>query len=81
MQMSENKLKQILADVFSEDIENINEEASADTIEKWDSLNHLNLVLAIESEFDISLSEDDSIQIMNYPLIKEILKDYDIHFA
>jgi acyl carrier protein len=37
----------------------INEDSSADSIEQWDSLRHLNLVLALEEEFGISIPDEE----------------------
>ena len=41
---NQDKLKQILASVFNITVEEITNDSSPDTIENWDSLNHLNLV-------------------------------------
>ena len=75
-----NKLKQVLADVFKIDIQTINNETSVDNVEKWDSLNHLNLVLALEEAFDISFTEEQTIEILNYPLIKLVLQEHGVTF-
>jgi len=80
MAVSENKLKQVITDVFGIEIETIGENTSVDTVQEWDSLKHLNLVLALESEFDISLTEEQTVQILSYPLIKAILEEHGIHF-
>ena len=80
MTNNELRLKQVLANVFDEESESINDESSMDTIENWDSLKHLNLILALEEEFEVSFDEDESIDIISYPLIKTVLKDYDIVF-
>ena len=80
MTKNESRLKQVLANVFDEESESINDESSMDTIENWDSLKHLNLILALEEEFEVSFDEDESIIIISYPLIKTVLKEYDIVF-
>ena len=80
MTNNELRLKQVLANVFDEESESINDESSMDTIENWDSLKHLNLILALEEEFEVSFDEDDIIIIISYPLIKTVLKDYDVVF-
>ena len=80
MTKNESRLKQVLANVFDEESESINDESSMDTIENWDSLKHLNLILALEEEFAVSFDEDESIIIISYPLIKTVLKEYDIVF-
>ena len=80
MVVNMNKLKQVLADVFKIDFQTINDETSVDNVEKWDSLNHLNLVLALEEAFDISFTEEQTIEILNYPLIKMVLQDHGVTF-
>ncbi len=77
---SETKLKQVLADVFGVDVPSINDESSVETVEKWDSLNHLNLVLALEEQFDVSLSEEQVVEMLNYPLVKVVLEEHGIEF-
>jgi len=48
-----NKVQDIFRDIFDEDELVIQESSSSDDIEDWDSLNHINLVSAIEKEFKI----------------------------
>lgn len=72
---NEEKLKQIIASVFKVDASTINNETSPDTIESWDSLNHLNLVLALEEGFDVSFTEQQTVEILNYELIKISLQE------
>lgn len=76
----ENELKEVLSKVFDTDIVNITEDASPDTVDSWDSLRHLNLVLALEEAFDIEFTEDQTIEIASYQLIKTILKEHGIAF-
>ena len=80
MSANESKLKKVLADVFKLDIEMVNDETSVDNVERWDSLNHLNLVLALELEFNVSFSEEQTVEIMNYPLIKIALQEHGVMF-
>lgn len=81
MTATEGKLKQVLADVFGVDASTIDDDASVDTIAKWDSLNHLNLVLALEEQFKVSLSEDQIVEMMNYPLVKAVLEENGVRFG
>ena len=77
---NEQKLKTVLSNVFNVPVSQIDDEASVDTVENWDSLNHLNLVLAIEQEFAVSFTEEETVEIMNYPLIKMTLKEHGVTF-
>lgn len=80
MNANEIKLKKVLADIFKIEVAAVNEETSVDTVDRWDSLNHLNLILALESEFNVSFSEEQSVEIMNYPLIKMVLEEHGVKF-
>ena len=80
MEASEDKLKQVLADIFDIDVATINDMTSVDTVEEWDSLKHLNLVLALEQEFNITLSVEQTVEILNYPLIKAVLGEHGVRF-
>ncbi len=48
-----NSVQDIFRDIFDEDDMVIEDKTSSDDIEDWDSLNHINLVSAIEKEFRI----------------------------
>ncbi len=48
-----NSVQEIFRDIFDEDDLIITDNTNADEIEEWDSLNHINLVSAIEKEFKI----------------------------
>ena len=51
-----NGVQGIFRDIFDEDDLMISDTTSFDEIEDWDSLNHINLVSAIEKEFEIRFS-------------------------
>lgn len=80
MQVSEERLKQVLVDILNIEIESISETTSVDTVKEWDSLKHLNLVLALEHHFNITLTVEQTVEILNYPLIKVVLGEHGIGF-
>jgi acyl carrier protein len=51
-----NGVQDIFRDIFDEDELVISDSTSSDEIEDWDSLNHINLVSAIEKEFKIKFA-------------------------
>ena len=71
--MNEEKLKEVIADTFDIDEDEITDETTSDTIETWDSLNHLRLVTALEGEFDISLTMGEINDMASYPKIVELV--------
>jgi|TARA_B100002003_G_scaffold145798_1_gene135023 acyl carrier protein len=71
----EERLKKIMSRVFGVPVESINNDSSLDTIDDWDSITHMNLALAIEQAFDITLEPDEIIELISFELILAILKD------
>jgi acyl carrier protein len=59
------RTKRILADVMSFSIDDITLETDSRNIEAWDSLNHLNLILALEQEFHVRFAPEEIQQMLN----------------
>ena len=74
MKEIENKLKKIISVIFLINENKINDESSNENIKEWDSLKHLSLVLAIEEEFNIRFTNDETLQLTSFKNIVEILK-------
>lgn len=51
----EDRIKNVMSKVFGVPVEAIGRSASNETIERWDSLGHMNLCLALEDEFSVEL--------------------------
>ena len=49
-------VQDIFRDIFDEDDMVIEDKTTSDDVEEWDSLNHINLVSAIEKEFEIKFA-------------------------
>jgi acyl carrier protein len=71
-----DRLYQTIAGVLDVPADSLSEGSSPDTISTWDSLNHLNLVMALESEFGISLSIDDTLEMGSVALIRDIVRKH-----
>lgn len=69
-------LNEIILDVFEWDELPSVEELRMDKIEKWDSMLQLNLVSAIESEFDIVIDINDAVQVVSYEKAVEVIEKY-----
>ena len=50
----EDKIKQVLADILNLDENSIDETLSQENVDNWDSLNHINICLALEQEFNVT---------------------------
>ena len=68
------KLEKILKKVFK--IEKINLEGSIEDISEWDSLTHIQLINAIDEEFEIEIGLNDAIIMTSIPIIKKKIMNY-----
>ena len=69
------RTREIVADIFEVPLEQVLPESSPDTIETWDSIHHLNLVLALEQEFGIQFSPEEIEQLLSVELIVALLAE------
>lgn len=60
--------------VFGLDPSAIEQDASSATIAEWDSVRHLQLMLALEEEFDIQFDTDELVSLRTVPLIEARLR-------
>jgi acyl carrier protein len=68
----EEKILEILKNLF--ELSSVDKTCSQKNCEKWDSMNQLNLVVELESEFNISLEPEEIGDMKNYVDIVRILK-------
>lgn len=73
------RLYQLLADVLGVDATTLNETSSPDTVEQWDSLNHLMIVTALESEFGLQISIDEAVAMRSVGAIRDHLASHGQH--
>ncbi len=64
------KLNEIFTDVLDLDKCELTDRTSANDIEEWDSLSHIQLIVAIEKEFKIRFS---SLEIMKWRNVGELV--------
>lgn len=70
----ENKLKTVFSDVFGIETEEIDSKSSPDSIENWDSLKHVVLVVALEQEFGIKVEPENAMEMISFELTLNTVK-------
>jgi acyl carrier protein len=68
------KVNKIAAALFDVPAARITAESNPDTLEAWDSVQQLNLVLELEQEFNVSLDPDDIEQMQSIGAIVRIIE-------
>ena len=75
MDKIELSIKQIMADIFEKSEEQISVDSTQDDIDSWDSIKHLNLIVALEEEFGIELPIEEIGNLISFKLINIIVKE------
>jgi len=68
------QVRSIASDIFGVPADKIGAESSPETIENWDSMQHLNLVLAIEEKFGVQLEPEDIEQMKNIGAVAALVE-------
>ncbi len=68
------KINEIFWDVFDDESLEIVESTNADDIEDWDSLTHISLIEAVESEFDFKFAMKDVVGMKNVGEMIDIIE-------
>ncbi len=58
-------MNEVFRDVFDDEDIEVNDETTADDIEDWDSLEHINLVNAMEEEFGVKFTMGEIVALKN----------------
>jgi acyl carrier protein len=70
----EQRTRRVVAEVFGLPLEEVTLATSHENVEGWDSLNVLNVLMAIESEFDVSVSAEEVASFVSVEKIQAVLK-------
>ena len=71
----EDRIIDVMSVIFEVSIDKINDNASPDTIESWDSLKHMNLIIALEEEFNIKIPDAEVVNMLTFKLILYIINE------
>ena len=69
------KLNEIFRDFFDDDEIELTDETTADDIEDWDSLEHVNLIVAIEDWFDMKFTMGEVTTMKNVGAMVDIIME------
>lgn len=68
------RVYRVVSDVFGVPLQQVTLATSHENVKGWDSLSIINLLMAIESEFDVSMEPEDAAHFGSVKGIVEILK-------
>ena len=71
--MISDGLKSVILKVLNLDDFDIKEETLADEIPRWDSLNHINIILAVEKKFNIRFERVEVLGLNNIGDLQKLI--------
>jgi len=72
---ADDKLKAVMASMLDIDVSTVGPETSTDTVAQWDSVRHMNLVIALEEAFGISIPDDEVANLTSYPIVRAVVEE------
>ena len=67
-------IESLFANILREPLDSLNDETSPDNTKSWDSLKHLELVLAIESAYSVKFSMPEITTLRSLGAVREALQ-------
>ena len=71
--MITDKLKKVILTELELDDFNIVDETTANQVPNWDSLNHINIILAVEKEFGVKFKGTEILKIKNIGELQKLV--------
>ncbi len=68
------RIKEVMASVFDVSADGIPDDADTENVAEWDSLGHMNLMLALEAEFGVGLSTEVMLELLSLGEIEAFLR-------
>jgi acyl carrier protein len=75
MENLDERIKDVMASVFDVEASIITENTIQSDIAEWDSLKHLNLIVSLEDEFDVTFPLEEVGNMTTYKYIKQIVSN------
>ncbi len=72
----DDRLNDIFREVFADDSITVNDATTAEDIDAWDSLAHINLMFSLEDEFSVKFPDEEFASVQNVGEIKRLLQEH-----
>jgi acyl carrier protein len=78
MKSIDEKILCIFSDILDIDHTRINDDTSPENTPEWDSLAAMNLVTAVEEEFQINLTTTDIMKMRSIAIVKQVIEEKEV---
>ena len=71
-----DRIKNVISAVLSVPVEELSDDHAADELPEWDSLRHIELMLAIETEFELQIPSEVMLELTSIGAIDAYLRTH-----
>ena len=72
--MEENRVERVIGEALRIDRHLVKDELAYGDIPEWDSLNHVDLMLRLESDFGVEIGEDEMLELTSVRAIRAFVE-------
>ena len=71
-------LEDVIGSVLGVSSESLSDDSSMESVQEWDSLRQLSILLALESAYGITISTDEALEMNSISAIKAVLAKHGV---
>lgn len=75
---TQERVIQVISKVMNVPTTKLNADSSPESVEQWESMKHIHLVLALEEEFDVQFDDEQIAELQSVKLIVAALENADV---
>ena len=75
MQQVDAKVQSLMSEVLQMPASEITDDLTMKSVDAWDSLKHMELIVALEQSFEVQLSFDEIVAMQSVSAIKRVLRE------
>lgn len=73
------RFRSIISAILQVPESQVNDDLTPDRVDTWDSLNHINLIGALEQEFGITLATENLEKTQSIPILRSLLAQHGVN--
>ncbi len=73
------RFRSIVSAILQIPEEEVTNDLTSERVDTWDSLNHINLIGALEQEFGLTLATENLEKSQSIPVLKSLLSQHGVH--
>jgi acyl carrier protein len=72
-------VEEVVGKTFNVPPHSLTNDTSKETIQEWDSMGHITLIMELESVFQVAISIEDSMEMVTIGSVKDVLNRYGVN--